>query len=284
MPFTGKTKTVDTAHIRVKRVRQRLGGAAEEGKALPGRVSVLGLLAAAAHYSHCTFPLKSKTTTPPALRPSLRAARPRPPIPRGKNASPHPLDPPLPHMTCPRQANGNRPKGENGGGMIRCIRSPLAERGLFEPRTKANQYLLDPLTAPEPSQEDGPGSTFVNPDPLLRTFSRRNKDSTANKNETPLPTPPTSASPTRVSFQPPSNNSVSRSTSTRNHTGSRSHPPRPEKHTRSISTPVAGFHRPQSISQRYPGDMSHRPLDVIKREQRAADRSPHLRTRRHGPN
>ncbi|KAM0329377.1 hypothetical protein ACHAQA_004684 [Verticillium albo-atrum] len=30
--------------------------------------------------------------------------------------------------------------------------------------------------------------------------------------------------------------------------------------------------------------MSHRPLDVIKREQRAADRSPHLRTRRHGPN
>ncbi|RNJ52921.1 hypothetical protein D7B24_002655 [Verticillium nonalfalfae] len=148
----------------------------------------------------------------------------------------------------------------------------------------ANQYLLDPLTAPEPSQEDGPGSTFVNPDPLLRTFSRRNKDSTASKNETPLPTPPTSASPTRVSFQPPSNTSVSRSTSTRNHTGSRSHPPRPEKHTRSISTPVTGFHRPQSISQRYPGDMSHRPLDVIKREQRAADRSPHLRTRRHGPN
>ncbi|EEY21284.1 predicted protein [Verticillium alfalfae VaMs.102] len=87
--------------IRVKGVRQRLGGAADEGKALPGRVSVLGLLAATAHYAYCTFPLKSKTTTPPALRPSQLAAGPRPPIPRGKNASPHPLDPPLPHMTCP---------------------------------------------------------------------------------------------------------------------------------------------------------------------------------------
>ncbi|KAL0935240.1 protein kinase [Colletotrichum truncatum] len=29
--------------------------------------------------------------------------------------------------------------------------------------------------------------------------------------------------------------------------------------------------------------MSHRPLDILKREQRAADRSPHLRTRRNGP-
>ncbi|KAK2003919.1 hypothetical protein LX36DRAFT_706749 [Colletotrichum falcatum] len=29
--------------------------------------------------------------------------------------------------------------------------------------------------------------------------------------------------------------------------------------------------------------MSHRPLDIIKREQRAADRAPHLRTRKNGP-
>ncbi|TDZ40296.1 hypothetical protein C8034_v010803 [Colletotrichum sidae] len=29
--------------------------------------------------------------------------------------------------------------------------------------------------------------------------------------------------------------------------------------------------------------MSHRPLDIIKREKRAADRAPHLRTRKNGP-
>ncbi|KAM9873953.1 hypothetical protein VDGL01_11957 [Verticillium dahliae] len=90
-------------------------------------------------YAHCTFPLKSKTTTPPALRPSLLAARPRPPIPRGKNASPHPLDPPLPHMTCPNASQWQQAEGREPGGMIRCIRSPLAERGLFEPRTKVWQ-------------------------------------------------------------------------------------------------------------------------------------------------
>ncbi|KAK4444080.1 protein pal1 [Podospora aff. communis PSN243] len=35
-----------------------------------------------------------------------------------------------------------------------------------------------------------------------------------------------------------------------------------------------------SLRQRYPGDMSHRPLDMIKREHRAADHAPHLRTHR----
>ena len=35
-----------------------------------------------------------------------------------------------------------------------------------------------------------------------------------------------------------------------------------------------------SLRERYPGDMSHRPLDMIKREHRAADRAPHLHTHR----
>lgn len=35
-----------------------------------------------------------------------------------------------------------------------------------------------------------------------------------------------------------------------------------------------------SLRQRHPGDMSHRPLDVIKREHRAADHAPHLRNHR----
>jgi hypothetical protein len=36
--------------------------------------------------------------------------------------------------------------------------------------------------------------------------------------------------------------------------------------------------RERSLSERYPGDMSHRPLDIIKRQTRAADRAPHLRS------
>ncbi|KAF9875798.1 hypothetical protein CkaCkLH20_06730 [Colletotrichum karsti] len=44
-----------------------------------------------------------------------------------------------------------------------------------------------------------------------------------------------------------------------------------------------GLRRSGSLSQRYAGDMSHRPLDMLKKEQRAADRSPHLRTRKNGP-
>lgn len=31
------------------------------------------------------------------------------------------------------------------------------------------------------------------------------------------------------------------------------------------------------MSQRFPGDMSHRPLDMLRKEARAADRAPHLR-------
>jgi len=38
-----------------------------------------------------------------------------------------------------------------------------------------------------------------------------------------------------------------------------------------------GLRRSGSITQRYPGDMSHRPLDIIKREVRTADKAPHLR-------
>ncbi|KXH31001.1 hypothetical protein CNYM01_14000 [Colletotrichum nymphaeae SA-01] len=218
----------------------------------------------------------------------------------------------------------------------------------------AKAYLLDPLTAPEPSQETGPGSSFINPDPLLRTFSQKKKGKepvqNSDKSQTSYqahsrtssyPTPPASASPTRSSFHssnpfsptyqrasvslsrgPASPTSPSspghplgRSTSVRSN-GLRS-PSSPSNRfppstsvTRSISARTrsiaeangtladssvqrsksvnshqgsSGLRRSSSINQRFPGDMSHRPLDMIKREQRAADRAPHLRTRKYGP-
>ncbi|KXH66608.1 hypothetical protein CSAL01_05281 [Colletotrichum salicis] len=219
---------------------------------------------------------------------------------------------------------------------------------------KAKAYLLDPLTAPEPSQETGPGSSFINPDPLLRTFSQKKKGKepvqNSDKSQTShrahsrtssYPTPPASASPTRSSFHssnpfsptykhaslslyggpaspasPSSpNHPLGRSTSVRSN-GLRS-PSSPSNRfppstsvTRSISARTrsiveenaiqpsssvqrsksvnshqgpSGLRRSSSINQRFPGDMSHRPLDMIKREQRAADRAPHLRTRKYGP-
>jgi hypothetical protein len=125
------------------------------------------------------------------------------------------------------------------------------------------------------------------------------------------PTPPTSASPTRdsfhssnpfsdaaasrressvpsVSISPPnsppgpagsSNNpftisSVNRSASAR----VPAHRSRPQvQHNRSFSANNCGVSRQRSLSQRYPGDMSHRPLDILRKEARAADRAPHLR-------
>ncbi|TKW59479.1 hypothetical protein CTA1_4213 [Colletotrichum tanaceti] len=215
----------------------------------------------------------------------------------------------------------------------------------------AKAYLLDPLTAPEPSQETGPGSSFINPDPLLRTFSQKKKGKEPVKNSDKshsshsrvslYPTPPASASPTRSSFRssnpfspthkhdslPPSRELASpaspsyphvplgrsssvRSTRLRSPTSSRDRFPPSTSVTRSYSartrsiaeengsnsdssiqrsksvsthTGPSGLHRSGSLNQKYPGDMSHRPLDIIKREQRAADRAPHLRTRKNGP-
>ncbi|KAB5578365.1 hypothetical protein GE09DRAFT_1089402 [Coniochaeta sp. 2T2.1] len=42
-----------------------------------------------------------------------------------------------------------------------------------------------------------------------------------------------------------------------------------------------GLRRSGSLTARFPGDMSHRPLDTIKQDQRAAMRAPHLRNPRH---
>lgn len=45
----------------------------------------------------------------------------------------------------------------------------------------------------------------------------------------------------------------------------------------------SGLHRAGSLSARFPGDMSHRPLEVIKKEHRQADRlpQPHSSRRHH---
>ncbi|KAF4965130.1 hypothetical protein FZEAL_10800 [Fusarium zealandicum] len=188
----------------------------------------------------------------------------------------------------------------------------------------AKAYLLDPLTAPEPNQDTGIGSSH-SLSAQLRNISLSNsnsssssrKDSNEHKRRPThtdqhhsYPTPPTSTSPTRSSFHPsnpfsdtasvrrepspkflspsgsptagpsesrryPPSTSVNRSSSARVPHSSRARPQ--PSHNRSFSANNCEISHKASLIQRFPGDMSHRPLDIIKKETRAANRAPHLR-------
>ncbi|KAH6669324.1 hypothetical protein B0J14DRAFT_116905 [Halenospora varia] len=131
----------------------------------------------------------------------------------------------------------------------------------------ASKYLLDPLTAPEPSKETGPGNHFTrapstSKGPAVTSSSRDSKSPAINT----YPTPPTSASPTRSSFHPSNPYSASASSS----------------HRHSLSNSESskqGRRRNSSLGERFAGDMSHRPLDQLRRENKAANRAPHLKKR-----
>ncbi|KAH7001197.1 hypothetical protein EDB80DRAFT_721729 [Ilyonectria destructans] len=187
----------------------------------------------------------------------------------------------------------------------------------------AQAYILDPLTAPEPSQETGVASShnlaaqfkklnLSNSNSSSSSISskeRKEKSSKpSQKQPRNYPTPPTSASPSRSNFHPsnpfstasessksispprspprsppnaarnsrryPPNTAVTRSSSAR---VAQLAPPSNPRHHRSFSTGNCDLSRSSSISQRFPGDMTHRPLEILRKEARAADRSPHLR-------
>ncbi|KAF7559020.1 hypothetical protein G7046_g5146 [Stylonectria norvegica] len=234
----------------------------------------------------------------------------------------------------------------------------------------AQKYLLDPLTAPEPSQETGVGSSHVNqlqvqrlslspsaagkqkqqntnplqntsndkvrhrPHQLHHNYNHRQVVYSNNNSPSSTPTPPASASPNTPSsitssFHPsnpysdthrlsspvsPPNpasssdsrrrylsgnsaavnrsasarvaNSSSSSSSSRHHRVQLSLQLQPDsrhqQHHRSASDGHHAQHKHQSppsppLFQRFPGDMSHRPLEILKKDHRAADRAPHLR-------
>lgn len=92
------------------------------------------------------------------------------------------------------------------------------------------------------------------------------------------PTPPASASPTRSSFHP-SNPYSSAASSRRQSVLSDQSRGNLASSVRSPTEPVSRGHRRRgsSLGERFPGDMSHRPLDLIRKETKAAHRSPHLR-------
>ncbi|KAF2674921.1 hypothetical protein BT63DRAFT_420180 [Microthyrium microscopicum] len=111
---------------------------------------------------------------------------------------------------------------------------------------QAKSYIVDPLLAPEPADETGLNSHF---------------------RSTLAPAPPPSSTASDTTKVPSPRNST---------------------HARVPSNPSnlspAGYQsgtrsRGNSLTQRYPGDMSHRPLDMIKKDNKTANRSPHLRKR-----
>ncbi|TVY59526.1 hypothetical protein LCER1_G000144 [Lachnellula cervina] len=143
-----------------------------------------------------------------------------------------------------------------------------------EDKLWATKYLLDPLNAPEPSEETGPGTHFTRPqEPKGPTVSQSSRDSKSPTSSS-YPTPPASASPTRSSFHPSNPYSPShRQTAFGDY--AQAGPSR-----RSSEEPHSngkGRRRGSSLSERFPGDMSHRPLDQLRKETKAAHRSPHLR-------
>lgn len=189
-----------------------------------------------------------------------------------------------------------------------------------------NNYLLDPPTAPEPSQKTGPGS-YHNTTPsrprlsssLSHDSATARRSSGSNRTSQPPPAytlPPhdgfpnydspsqrqcigqssvisTSTAPTpsnRLSTDrastaiPTSPTGQSSRFSDAGSSGSRSQRHSVAQASSAIPTSIPSRRRNNSLLSRFEGDQSHRPLEIIKRDTRLANRAPHLRKKHHvGP-
>ncbi|KAL7787813.1 hypothetical protein V8C37DRAFT_257768 [Trichoderma ceciliae] len=175
----------------------------------------------------------------------------------------------------------------------------------------ARKYILDPLTAPEPSQETGLGSSHYNhyraslqaqsasqPHPrqefkrssmkLASDHKRSERTDTADQYPVPLsgssngklhPSNPFSSSqesPEKVDDKTP----VTPPHSPEAHRAARAHqrrslnnfPPTHRGGPGSGSGSGSSHSRNRSHNERFPGDMSPRPLDIIRNDVRAAER------------
>jgi hypothetical protein len=183
--------------------------------------------------------------------------------------------------------------------------------------SQAHHSLIDPLVEPEPSDETGLnshfGSTFAprqtatppqsagikeapavsvrpqntgssaetNPYRRARAASSANSGSHVSYGQTTptsprrhdYPSPPNSASPRRDHFghRAEAFSSMNQCRPRRSSQPSSSNNPFQDKQ------PSSGIARSGSLHQRYPGDTSHKPLEILKKNEKAAYRAPHLR-------
>lgn len=160
---------------------------------------------------------------------------------------------------------------------------------------QAQAYLIDPMNAPEPSQETGLGTHFAS------TFAP--KPEAASAKRTPKHTPTSSLNsnnPFRTESvrQSPPANAHGRTHSRNVSNGKESFPDyrsdafgelnaaRPRSRSSHVqqsptqdSSAGTSKHRRRtsSLKQRFPGDESNEPLKIIRRDSKKAYKSPHLR-------
>ena len=165
---------------------------------------------------------------------------------------------------------------------------------------QASQYLLDPLNAPQPSEETGPGTSYNStfpPGAAAKSSSQIEQEKrrahihtrSLDKDQT---SPLTSSSPRRSHFPNAQESSSSHderapressdgrlSSEVATSSVNRLSSDMPESSAR----PSGEGRRPRgsSLTARFPGDQTHKPLDIIRKESKKAHRAPHLRKDRH---
>lgn len=164
---------------------------------------------------------------------------------------------------------------------------------------QAHAYLIDPLNAPEPSQETGPGSHFVRPESSASSVPSSSTNPFRKNSPHNSPQSKDFGASTHVRQVSGSSTHVRQ---TSREFGSPSGSPRSDKFPRYREEALGGLNdsppprrsndgarpptyddvttgrrRGSSLKERYPGDMSNKPLDIIRRDSRKAARAPHLR-------
>ncbi|UNI23081.1 hypothetical protein JDV02_008920 [Purpureocillium takamizusanense] len=136
---------------------------------------------------------------------------------------------------------------------------PASPRGSQHQHQHQHQYPLSPRHRRNPSVPTAPCSSWP---------------------DKPGPLPPSSLLvPHHPHPQPPHHlHHRNRSSSSVASSNSNSHDNGNSNSNRNTTTTTLQRHR--SLRQRYPGDMSHRPLDMLRADARAAERGPHQRHRK----
>lgn len=156
---------------------------------------------------------------------------------------------------------------------------------------QAANYLLGPLTEPEPSQEDGPGNTFrpgatvapIKAPPPDRTFSGRRLSKNNPYHKKSMSSTSTSEIKRSASLHSNASGAVYSSPPSAFSPSTKFSPqsPRSPSHRQeAFGENKTGRRRGSSLTERFPGDSSVRPLDILTKEKHVADRSRHA-TRKH---
>ncbi|KAK3706294.1 hypothetical protein LTR37_012809 [Vermiconidia calcicola] len=157
---------------------------------------------------------------------------------------------------------------------------------------QAASVLIDPMNEPEPSEETGlnasVGSTFApakeingstSPSSSRNPYRNSPAETPLNKGGASSAVRSSGGSPREPFPNYRSEAFNNHETTSRRRAGSHGTPPSYNEVTTGGSSEPKGRRRGSSLRERYPGDKSTQPLNVIRRDSRKAHRSPHLNKR-----